>query len=133
MKKIILFTFLISIIMFTSCEKSDGLWDDCIKLSAKSVDFNANGGDFTVTSKGTFWLLGTSKPYQAAPLFDVPVENRTTTPYQITGEWYTINRPQEKILTIHIDPNTTGKKRIIYVNLEMGDYFDNIRINQAEK
>jgi hypothetical protein len=115
-------------ICLISCTRYEEGWSDNIQLSTKVVDFKSKGGDFTVTSKGRFWLIGTTL---LGNYMNVPNNNWTTVPYKIVGDWYTVNRAEDKALIVHVDTNTTGKARGFTIHLEDGDYFNSVDVTQS--
>jgi hypothetical protein len=56
MKKIVAFSLMIIlIIVFYSCIKPKGLWEDNIHLSTKTAEFSASGDSITIKTGGSWW------------------------------------------------------------------------------
>lgn len=127
MRKIAFLTLLMPFICLISCTRYEEGWSDSIQVSTKSVNFNSKGGDFTVTSKGSFWFRGINMPDSTYVLNS----NWGTIPCKMVGDWYTVNRTEDKTLVIHVDANTTGKAREFIISLEAGDYFDSVNVTQS--
>lgn len=136
MKKTITICLLIifSGILFSCSDtkRKDGDWDDNIKLSSKSVEFNASADSVIITTEGTGWWISNvsvnNTYYQLSP--DIKVESKH---YSFKKDCFVVERRDKNTLFIRLDANQLPVKRIFSVELEAGDYFDRILIIQKAK
>jgi hypothetical protein len=123
--------FIFSITLF-SCERKDGDWDDNIKLSTKSVEFNAMGDSVVVTTKGSWWWVANvsvdSVYYYGFMEIDLQSDS-----YIIERDCFVVERRDKNTLFIKVDENPLTIQRIITVAFEAGDYFDYVTITQKAK
>jgi hypothetical protein len=123
---------LIFVIIAGSCAdkyERDGDWDDCIKLSEKSVGFEASADSVIITTIGNWWWIS-----------DVAVNNvyfcgfegvnADSNHYVIRQDCFTVERRDAHTLFIKLDANTQQAPRSVSVGLEAGDYFDRVFITQ---
>ncbi len=133
MKRTFHFSWLIifSVILF-SCSKEQpiGKWDDNIKLSVKDVKFSSGADSVTITTEGEWWWITHVRVNNE--IFYVPDSINTESDHYIFSEnCYIVERRDKHTLFIKADTNTTGRQRIIKVELEAGDYFDRVYVTQA--
>jgi hypothetical protein len=126
----ILLGIIISVLLY-GCIHLDGKWDDNIKLSARKVEFRAEGDSVTIKTKGTWWwVTGVSVDGEEFHNF---VINPSSLKYTISGTCYIVGRRDAQTLFIKADPNPRDSVRIISVGLEAGDYFDRVTVTQKAK
>jgi hypothetical protein len=133
MKKISGFNLLILCftLLLPSCIIKDGDWKDNIKLSAKTVEFQAQADSVIITSKGDWWWI-----------CDISVNdnhfygfgiNPDSDNYKIKQDCFIVERRDKHTLFIRLDENPLNVSRIVTVELEAGDYFDRVTITQKAK
>lgn len=134
MQSIYLFSFIMIIALLSSCsDKEDpiGKWDDNIKLSTKSAEFNAKSDSIIIKTEGDWWWIEQislgDNHYQYYNRTDIDLES---TSYFIKEADFVVERRDENTLFIKLNRNNTGKERIMTISLEAGDYFDYINIKQ---
>ena len=112
-----------------SCSRIVGIWDDCIHLSTKTVEFKATGDSVTIKTEGSWWwITGISvdgKGYGGFVGVDLHADN-----YKIKQDCFVVERHDKNTLFIKVEANPNNVKRIITVGLEAGDYFDKVTITQ---
>ncbi len=125
---------IVSIFILTSCSdivEPDGKWDDIIKLSTKNVDFTAKTDSVLITTKGNWWwidgIIFEDSTYSYYQQDDINLESDS---YLIKEKDFIVERQNKNTLFVKIYGNNTGNKRIMYISLEAGDYFDHVTINQ---
>jgi hypothetical protein len=135
MKNILHFiTIIVFTIVIHSCSdnKKEGDWDDNIKLSTRTVDFNASGDSVTIKTGGSWWWITDISVdtiyYYGFTGVDLQSDN-----YMIKQNCFNVERRGKNTLFIKVDANTLNVSRIITVGLEAGDYFDRVKITQEAK
>lgn len=110
-------------------KRNEGEWDDNIKLSQKLVEFNATADSVIITTEGSWWWItnvsvnGTY--FHVTPDIDVESDH-----YLFKQDCFTVERRDKNILFIMLEANPLKVKRIVSVELEAGDYFDQVSITQ---
>ena len=153
-KTIILFASCFALLLL-SCEKTrmDGDWDDIVKLSNKEVKFDKSGGTIRITTKGDFWWLSSDILINGEIVFlygnsEINVElgkikgwDNPNVIYdegadmeikKIESTWFSVTKDTYKSLIITLQPNETELPRFINLNIQAGNYFDYVKIEQAE-
>jgi hypothetical protein len=119
------------VLFLWSCNLIDGKWDDNIKLSARKVEFRADGDSVIIKTRGTWWWVT-----------DVTVNNRNyfnfgldpdSKSYRIVNDCFVVERRDANTLFIKADANPRDSVRIITVGLEAGDYFDRVTVTQKAR
>ena len=135
MKNILHFiTMIVFVISIYSCSdnKKDGDWDDNIKLSTRTVDFNASSDSVTIKTGGNWWWITDisvdTTYYYGFTGVDLQSDN-----YTIKQNCFVVERRGKNTLFIKVDANTLNVSRSITVGLEAGDYFDRVKIAQKAK
>ncbi len=121
------------VFVLASCilvEEPLGKWSDNIHLSQKSADFNAEGDSIVITTGGDWWwvvgiTINDSSYYDFMQEIDV-----TTEQYTIQEDCFVVERRNKNTLFIKMDANPERKIRVMKVELEAGDYFTRVFINQ---
>lgn len=107
----------------------EGDWDDNIKLSQKTVEFNASADSVIITTEGSWWWISNvsvnSTYFQLSP--EINVESKH---YSFRKDCFVVERRDKNTLFIKLDANELPVKRIFSVELEAGDYFDRVIIIQ---
>lgn len=94
-----------------------------INLSPAASTVGAEGGIVTVrTDRLDWWLEGVTEihdgekmPYRNNGYEEI---NGINTPYpEMSGDWYTIQKKEEYLIVFDIEPNTTGKERVVEVRI----------------
>jgi len=122
--------FILSVLFhLTSCIRYDGHWDDNIKLSVRSAEFDARGDSVVITTKGSWWWIS-----------DVSVDNNNfygfrgvnqqSDSYTIKQDCFVLERRDKNTLFITVEANPLNVQRIITVGFQAGDYFDRVTITQ---
>jgi hypothetical protein len=133
MKKISGFNLLILWItlLLPSCIIKDGNWKDNIKLSVKTVEFQAQADSVIITSKGDWWwICGISVNDNHFYGFGIYPDSDN---YTIKQDCFIVERRDKHTLFIRLDENPLNVSRIVTVELEAGDYFDRVTITQKAK
>jgi hypothetical protein len=112
-----------------SRHRADGDWDDIIKLSSKSFEFNSKGDSVIVKTGGSWWWVtdisvGNSWYYGFS---DINLESDN---YIIRHDCLVVEKRDKNTLFIRATANTDSLDRVITVGLEAGDYFDRIVVTQ---
>lgn len=135
MKNILYFiTTIAFIIVINSCSdnKKDGAWDDNIKLSTRTVDFNASCDSVTIKTGGSWWWITDISVdtlyYYGFTGVDLQSDN-----YTIKQNCFDVERRGKNTLFVKVDANTLNVSRSITVGLQAGDYFDRVKITQKAK
>ena len=136
MKKL-LFSFLIIglVLMSYSCSNkqfNDGEWDDCIKLSAKNVEFASSEDSVIIKTGGTGWWI-THVSVNDDRFYSFENVNPRADKFLIELDCFVIERRDKHTLFIKLEKNPLEVERIITIGLEAGDYFDGIKITQKPK
>jgi hypothetical protein len=127
---LILSLAVLSITLFSCTEnKKDGDWDDNIKLSLKSAEFNAEGDSVLITTKGDWWWVDFIS-VNDRKFYDFSNINLESENYTIKQDCFIVERRKKNTLVIKLDANPLNTNRIVVVGLEAGDYFDNVKITQ---
>lgn len=127
---LILSLAVLSITLFSCTEnKKDGDWDDNIKLSLKSAEFNAEGDSVLITTKGNWWWVNFIS-VNDRKFYDFSNINLESENYTIKQDCFIVERRNKNTLVIKLDANPLNTNRIVVVGLEAGDYFDNVKITQ---
>ena len=136
MKKILCVVCLVTCVtIFNSCSNKkelDGKWDDNIKLSTKTVDFNANTDSVIIKTGGSsWWILDIS--VDGKYYYGFVGVNLNADHYSIKQDCFVVDRRDKNTLFIKVQENPLSAKRIITIGLEAGDYFDRVFVTQAAK
>jgi hypothetical protein len=113
------------------CIRLDGKWDDNIKLSARKVEFSADGDSVTIKTKGTWWWI-TDVTVNRQNYFNFGI-NPDSESYSIKDGCFVVERRDAHTLFIKVDANPKDSVRVITVGLEAGDYFDRVTVTQKAK
>jgi len=128
----------------------DGRQDDTIILSEKEHTFKDDGGDFTITTEGTRWLIGGCYVDSKSYGFGCTVECGEVSNYEgfniycdsfgnpgiaceiskIEYSWFTITKETRQKIVFNVLPNETGKPRKIRLLMSDRNYFTSIEIDQ---
>ena len=142
----------VSIFATIACGHIDGYQGDTIGLSSTKHTFEAEGGDFSITTKGEFWGNGSVKDQSSGKLYygekvmEKELDGKEApnmgnhqlyfnphtiiVPDTIKGPWFWVARPELKKLVIHTDQNTSAQQRKFYIELPDCDYSGFIYITQ---
>lgn len=130
MKKLIVFLFGIAILSSCNIRRNDGNWNDNIHLSQKKVEFSAQADSVTITTKGGWWWINDVN-FQDSTYYYIYTENNFSDElFTISDNDFSVTKIDENTIFIKINMNATGYERTMYIHLEDGDYFDDIRIIQ---
>lgn len=131
MNKVII--LILSVFLISSCSDKfdpDGKWDDIIKLSTKSVEFNANKNSITVTTEGDWWWVtnvSVNGEYFHLPQ-DVNIDSES---YIFKQDCFIVEKKDNNTLYIEIEKNESNAEKKITIVLEAGDYFDRVSVTQS--
>jgi hypothetical protein len=123
--------FISLFLLITACIREDGDWDDNIKLSIKTVEFESKADSVIITTKGNWWWV-----------CDITVNdnhfygfeiNPESSNYKIQHDCFIVERRDKNTLFIRLDENPLNVNRIVSVGLQAGDYFDRVTITQRAK
>lgn len=110
-------------------QRKDGDWDDNIRLSTKTVEFNAASDSVIIKTGGSRWWVSDisvdSKSYFGFLGVDLEADN-----YKIIQDCFVVERRDKNTLFIKVEANPSNVKRIISIGLEAGDYFDRVTVTQ---
>jgi hypothetical protein len=124
------------ILLLYSCsdlvEKKMGIWDDNIKLSTKTVEFEFSKDSITIKTGGEGWWVNCIS-VEDNNYHDFESINMESSTYLIQRDDIIFKRVDEKTIFIKAGENPLKRDRIIRVSLEEGDYFDGITITQKSK
>jgi len=132
--KLNILVFIAAMIVLAACSQTKdspiGIWDDNIKLSAKTAELTAAEDSVVFSTQGTWWWVtdisvGDSVFYRFE---NVDLESDQ---YSITVGEIVVARKNSTTLMVKVAENTSDSARIISVGLEAGDYFDRVVITQA--
>ncbi len=117
--------------------KADGISDDVIMLSTKSVTLNGEGGLVIVKTEGQHWwitdiVVDGEMLYSMTNNADDVKETAETGNFTAQCGWLTVKVENWKI-TVTAMPNEDGGERTFSIGLECGDYFDRIEGKQEPK
>ena len=132
LKKFLLLSVVVLEIFFTSCdkEKPNGKWDDIIRLSTKTANFNAGIDSISISTEGTSWWVNDISVNDST-YYGFEDVNPESDSYRIQVCGIIVERRKATTLFIKADANLTGNQRVIGVGLEAGDYFDRVIITQV--
>jgi len=129
-RSIILLLFLI---LNVSCSSSE---DDClicqedpIRLSRKTIEFNAELNTTVLTTKGTNWKL--IEISYNNDIIDLSGIDTQSTSFKIENSNFIFERKTAKDIFIEMSPNYTGNIKKLIVVLQDGDYFGQITVLQS--
>lgn len=127
---LILSMAVLSITLFSCTEtKNDGEWDDNIKLSLKSAEFNATGDSVIITTGGDSWWI-TDITVNESRFTDFSNVNQDSDSYSLNQDCFSVEKRNKNTIAIKANSNNLNTKRIITVGFEAGDYFDRVTITQ---
>jgi hypothetical protein len=135
--KLYLFYLIALTLVIYSCSNANnerplGQWDDNIKLSVKDIHFKSTADSITVKTQGNWWwVIGVS--VNSVNFNNFERINILSDNYVIKQDCFFIERKDKNTLFIKLDENLTSIERIVFVELEAGDYFDRVKIIQAPK
>ena len=133
MKKISCFNLLILFftMLLPSCIIEDGKWKDNIKLSAKSLEFQAKPDSSIITTEGDWWwICDITVNDNHFYGFDINPDSEN---YIIKQDCFTVERRDKHTLFIRLDENLLNISRVVTIGLEAGDYFDRVTITQKAR
>ncbi|WP_291866249.1 hypothetical protein [Maribacter sp.] len=126
---------LLIVVVLFSCSNKEvpiGKWEDNIELSKKQVKFTAAEETITITTKGEGWWIS-----------DITLNNdlitgineidTTVSNFIIDKVEFKLERKNAKEIQISMTENQTNTKRILFIGLQSGNYFDGIFITQSAK
>ncbi|MPM95194.1 hypothetical protein SDC9_142347 [bioreactor metagenome] len=133
MKTIIIsiFAIILSLSIF-SCSKPLGGWDDNIFLSTRYVELSELEDSVTIKTGGNFWWIN-GLSINGTEYYNLKFTNMQKDRYSIKKDFLYVEHRDPTTLFIKVDPNPNTQKRIIRIDLEAGNYFDNVTINQKAK
>ncbi len=106
-----------------------GKWDDCIKLSTKSIEFGAEADSAMVTTKGDGWWINSitldNETYFSVEKIDPTPEN-----YTIKRGCFTIQHQNKNALFVKMEENENHEERVVTITLQYGNFFDHLTITQ---
>jgi hypothetical protein len=127
---------IIFVIVLFSCsqinEREDGDWDDNIHLSAKTVEFSADGDSVTIKTGGSWWWI-TDISVDSAWYYGFKGIAIEAESYRIKQDCFDVVRRDKNTLFIKVEANPFNVIRTITVGLEAGDYFDRVTVTQKSK
>ncbi len=139
------FFFLICLTLFFLMGTSSCMKWPAIRLDKSELTFSSEGGVETVTALN-YSYLGISCAWEGTQTVNEKNEWINYVPsqyvfdgevaYLIDGEWYRVIQPQSKDnqssnqIIITVDPNTSSTPRHATIQLECGDAFSRLEINQ---
>ena len=131
MNKVII--LILSVFLISSCSdkfEPVGKWDDIIKLSTKSVEFDANKNSITVKTEGDWWWISSVSVNGESFLLpqDVNIESNS---YIFKQDCFIVEKKDKNTLYIEIEKNQSNAEKKITVVLEAGDYFDRVSVTQS--
>jgi len=128
MKKLYCFCFLL-ILLHYSCDKNEdvGYASDTIHLSSKMVHFSQESNKATITTKGSGWWFSSIIESNGEEISVVDHKQKI-----IEGEWFLVERVSDKEIKIMVSENNSNSKRQITINLQDGNYYDSVRVEQDE-
>lgn len=133
MKKLLLLlglsATLFSIQSCHSSDRPDGLWEDNIKLSQKNVTVNSSENVVSVTSQPGWWLGGIM--YNGNQL-DTKSVNRLAPNFTFQHDDFTVERINGTNIKVTVKENKSGADRKIIVQIQSGDYYDGLIVNQSK-
>jgi biopolymer transport protein ExbD len=129
-KNIFYLSFVVVIFFTISCKKQNGKWKDNIKLSQKTVSFNANANSIVVTTESTgWWLDGITYNNTRTDLTSI---KRTDQNFVVTHSDFQVERKDGNQIIVTMNKNTTNADRLLSIGLQSGDYFDGLEITQSK-
>lgn len=126
---LMIFLFGISIL---SCKQNqtEGIWDDNIKLSRKTVNVDANANSIIISTQSTSWWLNhISLNKQEVDISNI---NKHAQNVIVNGPDFKIERKEGNEIIISLNKNDSKSERILNIGLQSGNYFDGIVITQAK-
>lgn len=127
---------ILGIVVLISCTNNDdpnpiiGKWSDNIVLSQKSATLNSNTNSITITTKYSgWWIAGISLDNKYIDLKGINILSENL---KIINADFQLERNNGNTIIITMNQNTTNSERILYINLQGGDYFDGIKIIQSK-
>ena len=131
MMKKLLFMACLAMLTLSACDKEepDGEWPPII-LSENPLEVPAEGGTVktSVRNYASLWLIGAYRDGKRLPV-QMGDEEGTPDPYNIKSEYITAHS-EGKNVTITVVPSEDGKAHVYHIEIEHGDSFGTITINQ---
>lgn len=124
---------IITLFLSTSCSNSEtpvGEWEDNIKLSRKVVELSPDANAVVITTEGKWWWI--DHIALNGELHSTQDEVDTSQPdFIIQKEEFKIERRNSTEIHIEMTQNQASSKRVLFIGLQAGNYFDGIKIVQA--
>ncbi|MDT0677296.1 hypothetical protein [Autumnicola musiva] len=124
---IILFFSLLSL----SCSErqKEGDWENNIKLSQNFVEFSSKNDSIIITSEGESWWINNVVFNRS----NFKVTENSDGFVFLQEDEFTIERRSATELYIEVSENTSDSIRILFIDLQNGNFFDGIKITQLNK
>ena len=134
MKRLLPLSAIVFAILFaSSCKSDDTVTPDkhnAIKLSSRQAKFNAQADSLTLTTESDWWwiesIVSDDKTFD-----DFGNVNTLSNSYSLSHDFFIVARRDNHTLFIKLDENTTRQQRTVTVNLESGEFFDQISVTQS--
>lgn len=130
MKKLFyLFIFVSLLFSCSDSQRADGDWDDNIKLSKKSVVFNAQADSIVISAKGSGWWINSANLCDEYVMKDIGLDKY----FSYKSENFSVVKRDAHTIFIKMSENITNVDRCLSIDLQNGDFFNSIRVNQKHK
>lgn len=143
MKTTLLYTMAIMLSFFCSCDENrtvietepDGYQGNTIKLSNTELNFSSHSSIKEVTTEGEQWVMSiiTTNDYYFMDNIVVTtgdIGKFENTPLKIEGDWFIITRELKKII-VEVKSNEINQNRIVKIEVNDRNYFDQVTVTQA--
>lgn len=139
MRCIKMYTLVIAILVFSnSCNQVNveplGYQDDTIILSESVFDISSDEKTITVTTEGLSWGINGVDVDSRYYYFTEEQWEKTdwdTFGYSIEGEGFTVTKTSLNTLSIELKDNITINQRVFTIELQHGNCFVSVTVNQA--
>ncbi len=136
-KKVLIALFGLFSFVFTSCSNDENTEDqiagrttDTIKLSQNEVNFSSASNSITITTQSkAWWLNGIGLN---SDRIDVKKEDMLSENFKVIKSEFQVERKDGTNIIITFNPNKTNAERVLYVTLQAGNRFEQIRVLQSK-
>ena len=128
-RKLLLVCMAMLTLLFCDCDKDDGDWSP-IKLTKNPLEVPAEGGTVQTSVKNysSLWLIGLMRDGKRINIESANEQGQRDI-FNIKSEYLTAHSEGQRV-TITVAPSSDGQAHIYVIEVENGDAFSSITVNQ---